>query len=112
MLERKRRVLKDRTDANRKLFLAALALPKLTRGEERVFAALAERAEHAIGPAEIDRERKSVVLIGEELDGFLQRFRKVWRLGVAHGPNVGPESGCVKYISTSRNPVRITSYWG
>lgn len=98
-----RRVFEDRSDANRKLFLAGFALPYLARGDERVFGSVTERAKHTIRPAEHHGEVERVVFVGKKDDGFLKRTRSGLPFRIFflswHTNNLSPGGGCVKYIN-------------
>jgi len=87
LVESDRRVLEDRSDTDRILFFAALALPKLARAQKRVVRRAAPRAAHAARPAHFDREFKGVLRVREVSDCVLKGFR----LMTAHTGNVGPK---------------------
>jgi hypothetical protein len=110
------RVFKDRPDTDGELLLAALALPELARGDERLLGPVAVRAEDAFRPTQRHGEREGVVLIGEERDRLLKGLRESRILSVAfgtaellgHTDKISPETGCVKYINTRWGIV----HWG
>jgi len=78
LVESKRRILKNRSQFQSELFFAVVAKPDAASLDERVFSAIAARANNfAIRPAEFLCILESAVRIGEVNDGFLE---SVWRV--------------------------------
>src|SRR5665213_420670 len=87
-----RRVLEDRSDLERKLLLAALALPYPTGRNERRVASTAAGARHiSVRPADRSYEIKSPVLVREVRDRLEQGCRRLNRC-------VGHASNCTRWV--------------
>jgi hypothetical protein len=78
-------ILEDGSDLDRELFLAALAEPKPSRGNEGMFLGVASRTRNgALRPAKRDGIVKRPLWVRKVHDCLLQRFRKfqVWGHGL------------------------------
>src|SRR6266404_1463593 len=78
LVHAERRVLEDRTNLDRELFLAALAEPITARRDKRVFRSFATWARYlAVRPAQLYSIVKHALRVREESDCFLQRLGKL-----------------------------------
>ena len=78
LIEAERRVLKDRSDFNRELFLALVAKPDAASPNKRVLGFAASWTGHiATGPAKTNGSVEGPLRIAKVNDGFLESFRGV-----------------------------------